>query len=556
MSVVCEKCHHKQKHVGDTCENCKEPLVHHEKLVICTECGLSNDGLAKSCIGCGAILKHTANLEFEKDTKIEDLNNKSLFLNLINKIKTIPNKYLLVATASIVTVFSLVLLFFLVFNKSYYIEAEEGFYYLSNNNELYLIDEDQDKILLKTDVEEVQSVKKFKKYIYFLADNDLYQYDKKAQLLAEDVHSFKVNLKGDQVLYTVFVPETGFGDLYHYDGKDHMRLDGNVGHSRYIFSDQKKGVYYVKDITEEESLGTLYYKFDKDPPKAIADDVYEPLVSLDKDTVYFVRKDVHAVTKFELYYHNGEQIIELDRHIKHMLVHPEEKIAYLVQEKNDVISILSTEEGQVSQVHKGILAYGRKTYGDLQEPVVYLDPFFFFYTETSQIHYYLDHKDKRTMEVSFDNYILSEDGKLIYTMSDQSIDVYDFNKGKISNKYNLGSDADLLGVSPEGKYGIIRKHQGDLVLSDQGDEIDTDPKGQGFQFSADEKYLLYKADQELFAHKITAKEPVFLSELAETYFMIDKYVYYFEGNKVYQYRLGKFKSKEQIDTVKTWNYLE
>lgn len=560
MTVKCDQCQFEQKSNGDRCENCHAPLTANEQYIVCSKCGLSNDILAETCVGCKAQLDFSIK---EEDNNMDrplnkDLETKSLFFyGIFKKIKTVRKKTLFISSGILVALVFLILVAFWLFNDDYYIQPEAGFYYVSNNNELFIVDEDQDKTLLLSGVETVQSVKKFKNNIYFLADKKLYHYKKKkAELLAEDVDSFKVNLDGNEILYTVLLENTGYGDLYFYDGKSQLRIDGNVGHERYVFSEEKDGVFYVKDITEEESLGTLYYKVEDSPAEIVAEDVYEPVVSLDDQTVYFVRKNRDEVSKFELYYYNGKQIIEIDRHVKHMLLNPKEEMVYLIQDKNDVLSLLSTEEGEVKSLVNDIKAYGQYAYGDIVQPLVYLEPFFIICSQSEQTHLYFNKKDKITIHQNMDNYMLSQDHKVLYTVFDGDIDVFDFEEGVLKDAYNIGSQAELLEISSEGKYGVIKKHTGEIVLSDRGKETDSPKDGHQYSFSDNEKYVMYQSKGDVYVHKITAKEPIYLSELAEVYFMIEDKVYYFENDKIFSYKLGRFKSKKQIDTYKTWSNLK
>lgn len=559
MTVKCEQCQFEQVSNGDKCEKCHADLNHKEKYVICTSCGLSNDRLAKTCVGCNAKLKHTDMTDYEKEIPLKkDLDSKSLFFHKAYAfIKQRSKKQLMVAGGFCLGLCLSIVLLFMIFSNDLYIHPEEGFYYLSGNNELYIVDEDNDKTLLLSGVETVKSVKKFKKNIYFLADDKLYHYDKKKSvMLAEGVHSYKVNLDGKKVLYSVFVEARGYGDLYLYDGKEHLRIDGHVGDERFIFDADGKSVFYVKDITPEENLGTLYYKEKDAAPRKVADDVYSPLLSLKTEKVYFTRKDIHVMPKYEVYYANGKQIIEIDRHVKHIMAHPDQDQLYYIQEKNKILTLYSTKDGQVSLVQEDIDSFGQYTYGDISEPLVYLEPYFFLYSQADQATRYVDLKAIKNLEHTMENYHLSQDQKVIYTYDKGNVDVFDFDKGKLKNKYNIASKSTLLTISPEGKYGLVQKHTGEMILSDRGKERSQPENSYNFKFSDNEKYLMYRLGEDTFVHTITAKEPVYLSETAHEFFSIDRYVYYFEGQKLMRYKFGKFKSKKEIDSYKTWSYLE
>lgn len=556
MLNVCQECGHKQSANHLECEKCGS-LLNEDTHIICGTCGLSNQASAKTCIGCKSVLeKDQKHILYNTDTKTQDLDSKSLFFEGIkNNFKKISKKAWLIIGGVLAFLILVIIGLVIIFGDSLYIKAESGFYYLSQNKELVIIDEKGDKSTLLTGVDSVDQVRKFKRKVYFIADNNLYLHEKnKLKTLAENVHSYQLDLKADQVLYTVFIETTGFGDLYLYDGKKHTRIDGNVGHKRYIFSNDQESIYYVKDITEEEMLGTLYYKKGSSAPVAVADDVYTPLISLKNDTCYFSRKDTEAVEKFELYYLKQRQIIEIDRHVKHMLVHPKEDQVYLMLYKNDQMDLAKTQGGNIDEIANDIQAFGQYQYGDLTMGLNYLEPYFFFYMDSGHNNYYVDEKETIELNQAFEDYWFSKDEKVIYIKNQVDWDVYDFKAGTLKDGYNIGTMSELLNISSDGKYGILRKHTGDIVLTNKGKEVDLPKDGINFDFTEDDKFYMYLEKGDFYVHKINAKEPVFLSDQMLSYVSLDDKIFIFEPRQVHAYELGKYKSKKQIDTYVYWSF--
>jgi hypothetical protein len=303
-------------------------------------------------------------------------------------------------------------------------------------------------------------------------------------------------------------------------------------------------------------LGTLYYKKENASPVAVAEDVYMPLISLQSGTCYFTRSDIEVAEKFELYYLKNKQIIEIDRHVKHMFVHPEYETIYFLQYKNNKNNLLSTKNGNVKSIAKEIKDYGQFRYGDLSQPLIYLQPYFFFYRDSGDKNYYVDNKGQTRLNEAFDDYWLSNDQEVIYIKNKSDWSVYDFKKANLIDGYNVATASELLNISSEGKYAILEKENGEILLTDKGKEIELPKDGKDFQFSLDDKFFIYDDRGDLYVHKINAKEPVFLSEQLLAYVSIDDKIFIFEPGQLHQYELGKYKSKKQIDTYIYWSFFE
>ncbi|MBN2794977.1 MAG: zinc ribbon domain-containing protein [Clostridia bacterium] len=559
MTLICEKCGC-ENHLNEShCQACGAPIASDVAYVVCGICGLSNPITAAKCIGCSEPLDAGKTFVMDKESKenVESLLSKESSVvfepkrNTKEKSKSKLTKKVWLYFVSLLGLF--VIYFFatwLLSDRIFY-EAESGFYYVNHANELHVIDENEDDILIMRKASEIHSVRKYDAYIYFLDGETLYQYKKSLITISDEVSSYKVSLDGKQVLYTKNGHDY-IGDLYLFANNETLRIDGNVGIDRYLFGYNDENIYYVTDITAEENLGVLYKKNKKSAPVKLAEDVYEPVLSLKKNTVYFVRSDFDSGEKYELYYVKDNKVTEIGRNIQHILSTADKEGVILVQEKNDHYALFFNEKDDVVLLDDEITKVGQNTFGDLNQPLIYDDELMLVYQKNQGANYILNKDKIKSISDNFSQFWFSKSKNHMVTMSGNELQLSKFKTNKLSETVSLATNGSYLTISSEGEAVVYENETGYYLMKD-GKSRALDSNNKKLQFSENEKYLIYFNQTDCYALKLSAKEPVYLGENVQEAILIDKYVYTFTENQLNQYKLGKFSSNKEVDKIKYWS---
>ncbi|MBI9012562.1 MAG: zinc ribbon domain-containing protein [Clostridiales bacterium] len=562
MTIICEHCGYENHMDSDNCFECGQMIKKNEEYLICSICGIGNPKSAKTCIGCQEPLN--GNTTFVVDTEEKNQEEIEGILSVdaagvvkpeatkeapkdFKKIKMILKLFLLGMAALGIFVLSLMW----VNNQRIYIEAEEGIHYVTQTGMLHVIDESGNDIEISYDVSSETEVVKYGNHIYYITDQKLYSFEKGlAKLISDHVNSYKVNLKGDMVLYTVSDQDELFGDLYKYDGKETLRIDGHVGINRYIFYDDD--VYYVTDITSDENLGVLYMKRGDKSSVKISEDVYTPLFSLKKDSVYFVRKNIDVVDRFDLYYVKSGKVNEISRNIVQLVVNPKEEVFAVVQMKNSQYNLSTVKRDEVTTLETGVDQVGLKSYSEDLKPIVYMDDIKLFMKESTGMNKMYDGQIKELG--LFDEFWLSDDQKKVYTVLNNELSYSDL-KDTLQNTISLARDAKPTVLSESGEVSVYESLGKKYLVTDSyvnplNDEV-TDTL-----ISMDEKYLIYLEGKDAYVLKSGAKEAVFLGSQVDVLMTINNYVYTIVENELFRYKLGKFSSNKAIDSIRFWDELK
>lgn len=559
MTIICEQCGYENHMESDNCLECGKTIKKDETYLICGTCGISNPQSAKTCIGCQEPLSGKSTFVIDQDNKTPEevealIGHDSSNVTQSKKPKKVFKQFRKILKISgLITLFiglMVGMVFIMTGQKSYY-QAEEGFHYVTQTGILHVIDKKGKTFEVAYDVSGETQVMKYGKNIYYLTDNKLFLYDgNQSKLLSENVNSFKIHAKGEMVLYTVSESNDLFGDLYKYDGKETLRIDGHVGINRYIFN--KKDVYYVTEITSDEDLGVLYMKRDTKSPVKVSEDVYSPIFSLKKDTVYFVRKDILITDKFDLYYVKSNKVTEISRNIKQIFVNPNEEQFIAIQEKNSVSNVLSIKKDVVKKIESEFDWIGFKTFNDIDRPILTMDEIKFFIHKSNGMNKMYDGSFKELG--LFDAYWLSDDHNKIYTQLNNELSYSDLNE-YMTNTISLARDAEVLEMSKSGETSVYEVNDLKYLLTSSYVKT-LDANVSKTLISENEKYLIYLEGRDAYVLKSGAKEPVFLGGQTDAIMTLNSYVYTFVGNDLYRYKLGKFSSNKAIGTVRSWQELK
>lgn len=550
MTLICEKCGCENHLDSESCVECGHAIDKKEAYVVCTTCGLSNPQSAKVCVGCGEPLNSTSTFvvdDSDKEDSEQVLSQESTGVVKKEKVKKSKKKFefkkylgLGIIAASVISL--IIVIVMIIGGMKIFLEADKGFYYVTDTGILHVVDESGKDLVVGYDVSE-PTIKKYGSRLYYLNNQDLYLHHKgTSELVGSDVTSFKVNHKGDQVLY-----RSSQGDLYKYDGKENLRIDGNVGDMRYIFG-QKTDVYYVSEITDDEDLGVLYMKRGTDAPVSITGDVYEPLFSMKRDAVYYVRKPVNEVERFDVYFIRKGSVTEISRNITHIHYHPNKENFFMIQYKNSVENLLSVYRNEVEIIKEGFLKSGIKRFGDMK-PVNIREDFSMILHE-EETNFYFDGKDLSELK-AFDEFLLA-DSKIL-TIEDSELNHSDFN-GKIENDVSIARNAMVYDMSETGQVYIYETGSKYLVAN-QKSTVLNDAVTNAW-VTNNEAYIMYLEGRDAYVLKIGAEEPVFLGSNVQDIYSIDNYIYTLVDDGLYRYKLGKFSSNTMISKVRTWGLLK
>lgn len=564
MTTICENCG-TENHMEETvCKECGHPIKKNVEYILCATCGLSNPSTATKCIGCSEPLsaEKVITIEEEIEGKEPILSEESSGVYIPEEKSTkkplLPEnwrRYFLMGSGAIVLLVVLVLAVNRFLFTSDFLEPTAGFYYINQSHELHVINDHQKDILIKQGVSELTKFAGYGDRYYFLSQGELYVFEDESILIDQNVSSFKVDFKGRRVLYTKAIDDSETGDLYLYENETQSRIDAGVGIDRYAFGNSDANVYYVNDITAEENLGILYRKTKQEAPVKLADDVYAPLVSLKKNTVYFTRSDVMTAEKYEVYYVSSGRITEIGRNIKHVILDPKDEMIYLIQEKDNAYTIYQSKRESVELVDNEITALGFLTYGDIDKALIFKSSFNVFYKKASEATFYFDGSKKTAIKENFNAFWLSDDGGTIILKTASELKKAEFKKGMLSEILSIASQSDYIGMSHDGESIIINNGNAVVLLEDGVQRVM--PNGSSdFTFSDNDKYLLYFINEDCYVQKLSANEPVYLGEQISDALLLDKYVYTFTDEPFYRYKLGRFSSTKEIDVVKEWALME
>lgn len=287
-------------------------------------------------------------------------------------------------------------------------------------------------------------------------------------------------------------------------------------------------------------------------PVMIAEDVYEPILSIKKDTVYFVRKDVDLEHRFDLYYVKSNKVTEISRNNVQLIIDPNDETFISVQEKNSRINLLSIYRDQVETLEEGITRIGVNSYNGFKSSLHYMDDIYFFVQDQNGMNKFYNEALK---EIGiFDDFWLSKDEKKIYTVLNSELSYSDF-KGEIENTISLARDASVLTIADSGETSVYEK-DGLKQLMTNSYVKTLNEKVSETLISDNEKYLVYLEGTDAYVLKSGAKEPVFLGGQVDDILTLNSYVYTFVSDELYRYKLGKFSSNKAINTIRTWNELK
>jgi len=562
MTIICEHCGCENHMDSKSCLECGQTIKKNVEYVICSTCGISNPKSAKTCIGCQEPLSGSSTFVINNEEKDQEEIEELLSVDAAGVVKPEAPKKAPKDFKKIKNIAKLVLLGILVIcvimlsliwfgKQKIFIEAEEGFHYVTQTGILHVIDESGNDLEVAYDVSSEAEVVKYGSHIYYITDQKLFAIEQgQGVLISDHVNSYKVNLKGDMVLYTVSETEVLYGDLYKYNSKETLRIDGNVGVNRYIFYDDD--VYYVTDITDDEDLGVLYMKRGDKSSVKVSEDVYSPIFSLRKDSVYFVRKNIDTVDRFDLYYVKSGKVTEISRNVSQIVVDPKEELFAAVQMKNSKFNLLTVKRDKVTTLETGVEQVGLKSYSEDLNSIVYMDDIKLFMKESTGMNKLYDGQVKELG--LFDEFWLSDNQKKIYTVLNNELSYSDL-KDTLQNTISLARDAEMLVLSDSGETSVyITEGQRYLVTNSYVNPLSD--KVTETLISMDEKYLVYLEGTDAYVLKSGAKEAVFLGSQVDVLMTIDNYVYTIVENELFRYKLGKFSSNKAIDSIRTWDELK
>lgn len=562
MTIICEHCGYENHIDSKKCLECGHIFKKNEEYLICSICGISNPKSAKTCIGCQEPLSGSSTFVVDTVEKDQDEIEELLSVDATGVVKPdapkpAPKEHKKFKKLFIVFLFGMAVLGIIMLsliwidNQKIYIEPEGGFHYVTQTGILHVIDESGKDFEIAYDVSSETEVVKYGDHIFYITDQTLYSFENgRAILISDYVNSYKVNLKGDKVLYTVSDTEELYGDLYKYDGKKTLRIDGHVGINRYIFNDDD--VYYVTEITSDEDLGVLYMKRGDKSSVKISEDVYTPVFSLKKDAVYFVRKNIEVADRFDLYYVKSGKVNEISRNIVHLVVNPKEELFVVVQFKNSQFNLLTVKRDQVTSLETGVDQVGLKSYSEDLDSIVYMNDIKLFMKESTGMNKLYDGQIKELG--LFDEFWLSDNQKKIYTILNNELSYSDL-KDTLQNTISLARDAEVLVLSESGKMSVYES-EGKKYLVTNSYVNPLSDKVTDTLISMDEKYLIYLEGTDAYVLKSGAKEAVFLGSHVDVLLTINNYVYTIVENELFRYKLGKFSSNKAIDSIRSWDEIK
>jgi len=556
MTIICKHCGCENHLESEKCIECGRQFNKDEVYVVCATCGISNPQSEKNCRGCGEKLEGSSSftienrpddVEKEKVVKKEKMSpkKKEKSKERIKESKKL-NQYGILASLLLLSIVLIVLVVIILIGKPTYLSTDDGFYYVSDTGVLHVVDHTGKDLEVGYDVNSEPDVRMYGSKVYYLNEGSLNIFDGSNQLISSDVTSFKVNLTGEEVLYTRYTDE-GVGDLYKYTEDSNARIDGNVGEDRYIFG-QSDDVYYVNQITDDENLGVLYLKSGDDPVEKIAEDVYEPLFSLRRNSVYYVRDDIYDVNRFDVFYIKDNRVTEIRRNVSQIYYSPDEEVFTLIQYKNDKEYLYSIDRDKSTLIQGDFVKSGSKIFED-HLPLTRTEVIRIVLRDDSDMNYLYDGDLKELF--AFDYYYLTESGKVIYTLKDGELFTTDYDKDKSS--ISLDRDVEVKDISNSGET-IVYESEGSVTIKGAS-SLSLDKSLDGVWLTEDEKYVMYLEDTDAYVLKIGANEPVFLGSNVSAIFNQGVYVYTIVEKEIYRYKLGKFSSNERITRLRYWDFL-
>ena len=556
MTMICKHCGCENHLDSEKCVECGQLFNKDEVYVVCATCGISNPQSVKACRGCGEKLEGRSSFIIENipdDAEKEKIvsHDKSSPEKKAKSTKRVKgskqlNQYAILASLLLLSVVLVVLVVIILIGKQTYLSTDDGFYYVSETGVLHVVDHMGKDLEVGYDINSEPEVRMYGSKVYYLNDGSLNIFDGSNQLISSEVTSFKVNLTGEEVLYTRYTDE-GVGDLYRYTEDSNARIDGNVGENRYIFG-QSDDVYYVNQITDDENLGVLYLKSGDNPVEKIAEDVYEPLFSLRRNSVYYVRNDINDVNRFDVFYIKDDRVTEIRRNASQIYYSPDEEVFTLIQYKNDKEYLYSIDRDQSTLIQGDFVKSGSKVFED-HLPITRTESIQIVLRDDSNMNYLYDGTLKELF--AFDDYYLTESGKVIYTLKDGELFTTDYSKDM--NSISLDRDVKVLDISDSGE-SIVYESEGSVTIKGVN-PLSIDKSLDGVWLTEDEKYVMYLEDTDAYVLKLGANEPVFLGSNVSTIFNQGVYVYTIVENEIYRYKLGKFSSNESITRFRYWDFL-
>lgn len=567
MTILCPNCGSENHVDAVSCLDCGADFNKTNEYIVCTVCGLSNIKSAETCIGCSEKLENNS---FTVKNEETSTNKKRKIFNKLTsrnkdkiKKKAKPQKKLLKFKKIVLSIFILFIILLLGFgitkwmnSKKIFIESDNGFYFITSTNELHIITEKNKEYLLLKDITEFVEVKLFNNRGYFLAGTDLYEFNKSdVNKISSNVRSYKIDDFGKRVLYTSSLSDDSVGDLYLYDKLISTRIDGNVNAMKFSFGYKKNEIFYVADENIETDLGTLYMRIGDKAPLKLVDDVFMPLVSKSKGSVYFVRDNIDESTEFTISYVSNKKVSEVARNISNIIISPYEEKLILIQNDGEFLSILKSKKGDRILVNDNLVKVGLNSFSDINDKVVYcLNQEFSIFSKTSDntvYRYYVKKNINSEFEEKMTDIYLSNDGSIFYFISKSELSIGNFDKRELVNVQSMASGVNFLELSETGET-VIFKNQTNItyLLNDKyTNEIDIDLEFT--KMSENDKYLIYlKSNDELYALKIGAKSEVLIDTSVSDVFLIGKYIYSNSNGELNRYKLGNYSSNKLINTIR------
>lgn len=559
MTIICKHCGCENHLDSETCIECGQPLKKDETYVVCSTCGISNPKSAKTCIGCGEKLGGNHSFEVDSGGPAEEEVLSEEATGVVKKPKEkkekkpIKNKgvFVIIGLATLLIVLLVGLIIGFVASQNMYLNGDEGHYYVSDTGVLHVIDREGKNYEVGYDVKTLTAIEKYGDHIYYISDQALHLYDGKSnQLIATSVADFEVNHKGDEVLYLVTSETLLEGDLYKFDGTESLRIDGSVGLERYIFG-QKDDIYYVKDVTEDENLGELYAKYGNKPSEYIVEDIYAPLFSLRKGSVYYSRADLSSVDRFDLFYVSDHKVTEVKRNVSQVHYHPTDENFAIIQYRNNEENLYAVKRDTTELIEKGFVKSGIFSFDD-HDMIQRVEKVQLVLQNNQSQNYFYD-GDLKEMGL-FDEFWLSKDTKKIYTTNDSELLLSDYN-GTLTNTLSLAGSGMIEDLSASGRTAVVLiDNQYNLYNNSKLEALKENIEH--VSISSDERYIVYLEGQDAYALKIGAEEPVFLGSQVKELYSEGDYVYTIINNELYRYKLGKFSSNTLISRFRNWGQLD
>lgn len=573
MTIICSRCGSENNLDEVECVECGNALVSENEVVICNVCGLSNQATNDVCSGCLEKLDKSkrfsvdekqqeeveAILSVESPVVVKDIKTKTKkkkgksIINYRKAIMTLMAVFLAVVIAFVVLIY--------IGNAKKYISSDEGFYYVTESDELHVVDGFENDYFILSNVSESTKVHLFGKNGFVLNGNDLYYFNKSETIkISSDVKSYKINLNGNKILYTSSLTSTGEGDLFLYDKEQNLRIDANVEVDRYSFG-TASDIFYVTDVTEDESLGTLYIKQGNRAAVIMAEDVYMPLFSQRRGAVYFLRVNVAETDVFNLLYTNGKRVTEVARNVNNIILTPDSEDIIIIQSRNNALNILKSKRESVDKIFEGASIVGINNFEEKLKKIQYLDSntevIFLTNRDNSNSYLSIDADESTDISLSFDEFYLSEDNMIIYYVMSDELSKGIFNKGVIESTISLASSVKLVAMSKSGEAIVFNNEENTSYLLNDKVTIELDSNLEHIKISNDDRYVIYiKGNNDLNALKIGAKEDILINSDVEEVVLLDKAVYSLSEGELEYYKLGKYSSNRLIDKVIRVGYFD